>query len=193
VYHVLGVNPETGIFEFEDYNNDGVISAPDDKQMLVDMAPKFYGGLENVLSYKDLRLDLFFQFNKQKASNNYYYGNTPGTMANQTTEVLDRWQQPGDEATMQMFTSGDNAEAVLAFSHYGESDGSISDASFVRLKNVALTYTLPESVLNGMDCRVYVQGQNVFTITNFKGGDPERVSGFLPPLRHVAMGLELSL
>jgi TonB-linked SusC/RagA family outer membrane protein len=193
VYHVLGVNPETGIFEFEDYNNDGVISAPDDKQMLVDMAPKFYGGLENVLSYKGLRLDLFFQFNKQKASNNFYYGNTPGTMANQTTEVLDRWQQPGDEASMQMFTSGDNAEAVLAFSHYGESDGSISDASFVRLKNVALTYTLPESVLKGMDCRVYVQGQNVFTITNFKGGDPDRVSGFLPPLRQVAMGVELSL
>jgi len=193
VYHVLGVNPETGIFEFEDYNNDGVISAPDDKQMIVDMAPKFYGGLENVLSYKGLRLDLFFQFNKQKASNNFYYGNTPGTMANQTTEVLDRWQQPGDEASMQMFTSGDNAEAVLAFSHYGESDGSISDASFVRLKNVALTYTLPESVLKGMDCRVYVQGQNVFTITNFKGGDPERVSGFLPPLRQVAMGMDLSL
>src|SRR5690606_20213628 len=114
VYHVLGVNPETGIFEFEDYNNDGVISAPDDKQLIVDMAPKFYGGLENVLTYKDLRLDIFLQFNKQKTSNNFYYGNTPGTMANQTTEVLDRWQQPGDEATMQMFTSGDNPEAVLA-------------------------------------------------------------------------------
>ncbi|SRX74747.1 SusC/RagA family TonB-linked outer membrane protein [Aequorivita antarctica] len=193
VYHVLGVNPETGIFEFEDYNNDGVISAPDDKQMVVDMAPKYYGGLENVLSYKNLRLDIFFQFNKQKASNNFFYGNTPGTMANQTTEVLDRWQQPGDEATMQMFTSGDNPEAVLAFSHYGESDGSISDAPFVRLKNVALTYTLPESVLKGMDCRVYMQGQNVFTITKFNGGDPERVSGFLPPLRQVAMGVELSL
>jgi TonB-linked SusC/RagA family outer membrane protein len=193
VYHVHGVNPETGIFEFEDYNNDGVISSPDDKQMLVDMAPKFYGGLENVLRYKGLRLDLFFQFNKQKASNNFYYGKTPGTMANQTPEVLDRWQQPGDVASMQMFTSGDNTEAVLAFSQYGESDGSISDASFVRLKNIALTYTLPQKVLKGIDCSVYLQGQNVFTITDFKGGDPERISGFLPPLRQLAMGVELSL
>jgi hypothetical protein len=94
---------------------------------------------------------------------------------------------------MQMFTSGDNTEAVLAFSQYGESDGSISDASFVRLKNIALTYTLPQKVLKGIDCSVYLQGQNVFTITDFKGGDPERISGFLPPLRQLAMGVELSL
>src|SRR5699024_6957162 len=69
LYHALGVDPETGIYEFEDYNGDGEITSPEDKQWIEDFAPKVYGGIQNTFSYRNLSLKVFFQFKKQQAYN----------------------------------------------------------------------------------------------------------------------------
>src|SRR5690606_23149130 len=61
VLHFTGVDPETGIYTFEDYNGDGQISAPEDRKAIIDTAPEWYGGLSNTLSYGNLELDIFFQ------------------------------------------------------------------------------------------------------------------------------------
>ena len=195
LYSNLGVNPNTGIYEFEDYNNDGIISAPDDRQFIVDTAPVFYGGFNNSLNYKSWDFNILFQFTKRILSNNLSNNILPGAYSgrNQPVEVLDRWQEPGDEASIQLFTAGFNSDAILAHSRFQSSNAVFSDASFIRLKNISFGYTLPESILNSANCRIYFQGQNLLTFTNYQGRDPEQgSSSSLGALKQFNFGVELN-
>lgn len=193
LYHLIGVNPETGIYEFEDYNGDGKISAPDDRQYTVSVMPEVYGGISNSLFYKNWELNFLFQFTKRQGYNYVLGSAAPGQMGNQPAFLSGEWQQPGDEAEMQQFTAGYNPEALIAFSQYMFSNASITDASFVRLRDASLSYTLPKKGTTGTACKIYLQGQNLLVFTKFKGGDPEQLTGFLPPLRKVTMGIQLSI
>ncbi len=193
LFHFTGVNPTTGLYEFEDVNGDGQISYADDRQAVADFGPKYYGGLQNQFSYKGLQLDFLFQFVKQL---NWNYANTQGYAGlfyNQPTAYNNSWMQPGDIAQHQVFTTGLNYEALQASEYYGLSDAAVSDASYIRLKNVALSYDLPLSNFKNFACRLVVQAQNLLTITSFEGADPEfREGGYLPPLRIVSGGLQLT-
>lgn len=190
LFKYKGVDPQTGLYQFEDFNKDGVIDAPDDKRYIADLSPKYYGGLQNNVRFGNWQLDFLFQFTKQKGINYWANGATPGIMVNQPVEVLDRWQQPGDDPTIQAFTSGNNPEATAAFYNFTQSDRAISDASFIRLKNVMLSYTLP---FEKATYKFFFSGQNLATITNFKGVDPEQPSLFLPPLKWWSGGVQISL
>ena len=193
VYHFTGINPQTGIYQFEDYNHDGAITAPKDRQNIVHTNPNFFGGLQNSLTYKNWQLDFLFQFVKQLGINFNYTGVLPGVGNNQPVAVLDRWQQPGDTSAFQQYTAGFNNDAVNAFYNYSSSDAVFTDASFIRLKNLSISYTLPDSWSKIGRCRLYLQGQNLLTITRFKGPDPENQSqGSLPPLRVLTMGIQLN-
>ena len=193
LYKLNGVNADTGLFEFEDYNGDGMITSAEDRQYIADLTPKFYGGFSNTLSYKNWNLDVFFQFVKKKGYNQFFASNPPGMMYNQPVEALDRWQQTGDNASMQQFTTGGNYDAYLAYFQFSQSSGAVSDASFIRLKSMALSYTLPLDKSNNTSCQISVQGQNLLTFTRFKGGDPEQTMGYLPPLRRITFGVQLHL
>ena len=114
-------------------------------------------------------------------------------MLNHFESVLDRWQQPGDQAHMQRFTTGENYEAYLAYSRFTQSSGVISDASFIRLRSIKLAYNLVVNRDKGTSCRVYLQGLNLLTISNFEGGDPEQLKGFIPPLRRITLGVQLDM
>lgn len=193
LYHFTGVNPQTGISEYEDYNGDGVITQ-DDAKKIVYLSPDYYGGLQNSFTYKNWDVDFLFQFVKQQGVN--YNGTIylPGSMANQPVEVLDRWQQPGDTNTGQLYTAGYNSAASTAFQNLSISDAAISDASYIRLKNVSVSYNIPVLAAKGYACRIYLQAQNLLTITHYKGPDPENQSyGQLPPLRVITMGMQLNL
>jgi TonB-dependent starch-binding outer membrane protein SusC len=192
LYHALGVNPETGIYEFEDYNGDETISSLEDKQWIEDLAPKFYGGLGNTISFKNLTLDVFFQFKKQKAFNNFASTVTPGFSRNGPVELLDRWQQPGDIKPIMRAISGLDPSVFNVLEYQRESSAAVSDASFIRLRNISLTYKIPQDFSGGMDLSVYIQGQNLWTLTHYKGPDPEQPSAIiLPPLRQITFGLQL--
>jgi TonB-linked SusC/RagA family outer membrane protein len=190
LYKFTGVDPDSGLYQFEDYNGDGVISAPEDKQFVVDTSPKFYGGLKNNLRLGNWQLDFLFQFTKQKGVNYWANGSPAGIMVNQPVEILDHWQQQGDAAPFQLYTSGSNPEATTAFYNFTQSDRSISDASFIKLKNVTLSYTLP---YEGSTFKIFLSGQNLATITPYDGIDPEQPSRFLPPLRWISGGVQISL
>lgn len=194
LYKLNRVNPETGLFEFEDYNGDGLITGAEDRQYIADFTPKFHGGIANTLSYKNWTLDVFFQFVKKEGFNEFFGSQPAGTMINQPVAALNRWQEPGDRAAMQQFTTGANPEAFLAYSQFTQSSGTVSDASFIRLKSMALSYTLPFGKDTGNSCRIFMQGQNLLTFTRFKGGDPEQMAGvFLPPLRRITLGVQIHL
>ena len=190
VFHATGVDPQTGIYTFEDVNGDGVISAPEDQQFVKDLTPSYFGGLQNQLTYKNWQLDFSFQFVKQEQLSIPEIFALPGTGFNQEVSVLQHWQQSGDVASHQMYTSGENEAATTAFYNYVASDAVIKDASYVRLKSVALSFNLPKKWLKDSSCRLFVEAQNLLTFTSFKGMDPETVGvGQLPPLRTITAGL----
>jgi TonB-linked SusC/RagA family outer membrane protein len=193
VYHFTGVNPDTGIYQFEDYNGDGALTPLEDRQRKVSTNPDYFGGLNNSLSYKNWQLDFLFQFVKQLGFNYNGSGVVPGAGNNQPVSNLNSWQ-PGQTNGVQVYTAGFNDEAVNAYySYYSYSDAAFSDASFIRLKNLSIAYTLPKSWLKVASCRLYLQGQNLLTITRFNGADPENQSfGKLPPLRVMTMGVQLN-
>src|SRR5690606_11212846 len=193
LFHFTGVNPETGLYEFEDVNGDGEITYEDDRKMVKDFNPKFYGGLYNEIQYKGFQLDFLFHFVKQESFN---FANTQryaGMMVNQPTGYINSWQQPGDMAPYQMFATEYNSEATQQSEFFALSDGAVSDASYIRLKNISLTYQVPENLLKDIKCKFSLQAQNLLTITSYKGADPEFILGdTLPPLRIYSLGVQLS-
>lgn len=191
VFNALGVDPETGLYQFEDFNGDDVISSSGDRQGIEDLAPKFYGGLGNTIRLGNFTLDAFFQFKKQKAYNTTRFRATAGFKGNAPVELYDRWQNPGDMVSVQRAFSGLAPTGGLDGFRM-ESNAAISDGSFIRLRNVSLNYNVP-SFRDGLDITVYLQGQNLWTITDYNGPDPEQSSGLrLPPLRQISLGIQVS-
>ena len=192
-FHYTGIDQQTGIYTFEDVNGDGILTDTEDKKTIMDLNPQYFGGLQNSIRFKRWHLDFLFQFVKQK---NYDIPKTlavAGTMINQSTEVLDHWQSADILGVTQIYTSGSNGEAENALYRYAASDAGITDASYIRLKNVALSYEFPEKWLKNVACKATLEGQNLLTITPFKGSDPEFAGiGFLPPLRMITVGLQLN-
>ena len=184
LYHYTGMNATTGAYEFEDVNGDGVINAAGDRKTVGDLTPKFFGGFQNQFTYKQLQLDFLFQFVKQKTFTSM--SGVPGIAVNQLASVL-------DDPNLQPFTAGGTSALTTAYSRYVLSDGAIRDASYIRLKNISLTYTLPLAASTKIGCQLYAQGQNLLTFTHFKEGDPEtKVTNILPPLKVITVGMKLT-
>ena len=197
-YQFDGVNPENGLYQIADRNNDGQYSGPADYIGLKQNTQSFFGGFSNSVRYGGFKFELFFQFVKQ---NGFSYRQSfayPGSLSNQPDVVMNRWQQAGDVAGIQRFSGTDpTGEVGLAYYYQLASDHNIVDASFIRLKNASLSWQLPSALLAKTairDARIFVQGQNLFTITNYIGLDPEtQTSLALPPLRIVSVGFHLTL
>ncbi|NGY37226.1 SusC/RagA family TonB-linked outer membrane protein [Flavobacterium sp. XN-5] len=193
LYHSIGLAPQTGVYQFEDVNGDGAITAADDRKTIKNLNPQFYGGLQNQLHYGPVQLDLLFQFVKQENFNSTFMFGMPGTMSNQPTAVLDHWQEPGDTHPYQVYSSGVKSAIQRANTRHAQSDAGISDASYIRLKNISLSYDVPERWTKKMKLRFSLQGQNMLTFTKYKGADPEfRTAGFLPPLRIYTSSLQIN-
>ena len=189
-YHNLGVDPQTGMYTFTDENRDG---SPD-LLALKKIAQEFYGGFQNSFKYGGLELDFLFQFVRQSGRNYRYAGfGMPGTIGNQPTVVLDRWQKPGQLTTIQKFSQDYASDAAMADLNDLSSDHIVSDASFIRLKNLSFTCKLPPSWLRkmkGQSFRLFLLGQNLWTLTRYQGLDPENQNATaLPPLRVITLGL----
>ncbi len=197
VYHFLGVDPLTGLYTVADKDGKAT-STPDaskDMTVYIDLNPSFYGGFQNTFSYKGISLEVLFQFIKQKAANEIF-GFYPGRFyRNQPISVLDRWRKPGDQALIQKYDA-----SYSSFPQYQmaiQSDKRISDASYIRLKNLSLSYQLPTTWVNSAyikNARVFMQGQNLITITNYVGADPEnRTFSGMPILKVLTMGIQIGL
>ena len=201
MYRYTGIDPQTGLIGYEDRNNNGIgTDYPADLQALKEVSQNYYGGLQNTFSYKGIELSLLIQFVKQTGYA-YFYSPAfvaPGRTGNQLVDVMDRWQKPGDVAPYQQFTSfyASKAASQYSVSTYA-GDNVITDASFVRLQNLYLSWSFPQGLLNKLRIkggRIYSQGQNLFTVTRYLGLSPETQSQTaLPPLRTITIGFQLSI
>lgn len=197
-YISQGVNDTTGVYQFEDVNRDGIYNTADFK-VIGNRDPKFAGGLGNTVTFKGLSFDLFFEFKKQFGPNylqQIYSYNAAGAYFNLPELFVNRWQHPGDQAMIGKLTTSQTSAAGKANLMYSNSDAAYEDASYIRLKSAALSYALPQKMIQRLkvtDCRVYVNAQNLFVITKYKGHDPETMSFFgIPPLRTFVAGVQIT-
>lgn len=194
LFKYAGVNTQTGLYEFMDHEGKPT-SLPDydnDRIMSLLYSPRFYGGFSNEISYHGFSLGLLFQFTKQKGTAYLVNGYSPGVLnENQPVTALGRWQKEGDVANVQKFSQNSGNPNSSEWSNY-----TYRDASFVRLKNASLTYNFDKDRIakTGLkQLRVFIEAQNLLTISSYKGVDPENQSLLsLPPLRMITAGVHLS-
>jgi TonB-linked SusC/RagA family outer membrane protein len=193
--HYTGIDPQTGLYMFDDLDGDGTISIQDARPRK-SITQDFFGGFQNTFHYRRWDLAVFFQFVKQTGRNHMSNSlrATPGMIGNQPLAVMDRWQKAGDVATVQKFSqNGETFGSTYDYVNYG--DDVIGDASFIRLKNMYVSYTMPSkwsSRILVQTSKLYLQAQNLLTITSYKGLDPETQSfEHIPPLRVITGGVQL--
>lgn len=196
-YKFTGIDPATGVPRFLDVNKDGAISAEDDYVVLGKTLPDYYGGLSNSFTYRHWALDFLFQFVKQQGPTvDYgYLVSSYGTMSNKDQTALHRWRQAGDVTNIPGASRTSGNPVYDAYQNeYRFSSAVWGDASYVRLKNVSLSYDLSAYTKHWhlAGANVYVLAQNLLTISRYKGFDPETLGTALPPLRTITGGVKFS-
>lgn len=186
--------PLPGYIKFEDRNNDGVIN-DEDRTFIGNPNPKYTYGLTLTGSYKGFDLNILFQgvqdvdkYNDLKKIIDY-----DTRSFNHSTRTLESWHGEGTSNSIPIFTTKDNGSSKV-------SSIFVEDASYLRLKNVELGYSF-KNVLKRMapgiqNLRVYVSAQNIFTITNYTGLDPESTDmvdmGTYPLSRAILFGVNIN-
>jgi len=134
--------------------------------------PKFTGGFNNYFEYAGFDLNLLISFvygNMVYNGGGVYQSANADWFDNQTVDQMNRWQNPGDITDVPQARLGDG-NGTKTSSRY------LSDASYARIRNINLGYTLPKNITNRIkmsSVRVYLGVQNLYTLTNYKGWDPE--------------------
>lgn len=184
---------EYGDAKFVDQNGDGEIDQNNDRVILGSIQPDFTYGFSTTLNYK--RWSLFAAF--QGSQGNEVYNSlrqrleTASTSYNVSTALLDRWSETNPSNTIP------KAHASNNYTNYLDSRF-VEDASYLRLKNVTLSYTLPVRIGTTQNprLRLFVSGQNLLTFTGYKGYDPEVASGIdagaYPTARTYTVGVNIS-
>ena len=169
--HAVQPGAEPGDIRFRDLNNDGVIN-DSDRTVIGNPNPSWLFSMNNSLSYKGFELSVFLQGiagNKIYNANNIDNTGMAGGY-NQTTDVLKRWQGEGTSNSMPRAVFGDPNQNTRV------SDRFVENGSYLRLKNITLSYTFPKQWLQKAqieNARLSLSCENVATITGYSGFDPE--------------------
>lgn len=173
-YVAAGVDPQTGdqlylSSEGKPTNYSGIKAS--DRRLIGSAQPDFIYGMTNNVTWKNFDLTVFFQGSQGNRIFNGVRVETEGMKdsRNQSTAVLSRWQNPGDVTDMPGIkaNSNDNSQISTRF---------LENGSYLRFKTITLAYRIDPKVLSHIGlsaASVYVSGQNLITITKYKGFDPE--------------------
>lgn len=193
---------KAGDVKFVDQNGDGWINEAD-KVVIGNPNPDFYGNLYTSFTWKNLTLDVNFKYSVGGDIFNYQRAQleSANNIWNQTTAVVNRWKKEGDVTDMPRTMSADSEEWV---NNERFSDRWIEDGSYLKLKNVRLTYKVPLSLSWLQGLMVWGEGHNLYTFTKYLGQDPEVScnnsvlyqgidTGFLPNGRSFSLGVTINL
>ena len=169
-----GVNPANGAETWYDRDRKQVFQRDYANQAYNGIgisAPKWQAGLTNYFSAYGFDLSFFFFFNYGNMifDNIAYQYQHDGSKSNsnEVTSMMNRWQKPGDISPNPKRSLGASTQVSTRF---------LYDGSYVRLRNITLGYNLPKKVVETMhlsNLRVFAQGHNLLTFTNYPGQDPE--------------------
>ncbi|RFZ92333.1 SusC/RagA family TonB-linked outer membrane protein [Mucilaginibacter conchicola] len=201
-YVAKGVDPQTGMEQYEDFDNNGILNN-DDKRVIGNANPKFTYGITNFLSYKNFNINIFFQGVQGNQIFNATRIETEGLndFRNQSSAVLNRWTTPGQITNIPKAVADDVSNTRI-------SSRFIENGSYLRLKSLTLGYSFSPTIVKKLGIQklgLYVTGENVFTSSKYSGFDPE-VSAFAgqngvsgidygtyPQVRAFIVGLNVSL
>jgi hypothetical protein len=198
------VDPVTGLYTFQTADPSGI---PDSADMVADkgLDPIYYAGWSQRLSLGNWELEWLFDYRRQRGMNPLIaldQVNAPGMrelqrqLSNGPVEWLDHWRKPGDLTRQQRLTAGGDPDAVARLFAYESSDAGSIDASYLRLRNVTLSYHLPAEMVKRLglkDGRISISGQNLWTRTHFPVTDPETQDpAVLPPMRIIVAGVHVA-
>lgn len=164
-----GETVQPGFVKYKDLNGDGVITT-DDRTIIGNGNPDWYGGLTNTFNFKGWDLSFLLQFtvgNDVYNAQRMYSTQTRLEMMNNLAEVKDRWTPTNASNKVP------SAKGYVAYDVYSRF---IEDGSFLRLKNVTLGYTVPDKLSRKLylsKVRLYATAQNLFCLTRYSGFDPE--------------------
>ncbi len=192
-------NAVPGDFKFTDSNGDGAITL-DDRVYMGSYQPDFTYNLGLNLDYKGFDLNLIFQgVNGSTVFNGYKYSTYNASLQgyNLDNNVLNAWSPTNTNTDIPRLSTSD------ANNNFGtNSSWYLEDGSYLRLKNITFGYSIPEQsmgkLLKGASLRIYFSAENVFTITDYTGIDPE-IGGFgldvarFPLSRTFTTGISLKL
>jgi len=168
-----GVAYSGGDAIFEDISGpsgtkDGVINNFD-KTVIGSQLPEYYGGITNTFTYRNWTLSAFFNFVSGNEVFNYlrFKNESMTSFANQSQFVLNRWQYEGQVTDVPRAMYGDPIGNSAFSSRW------IEDGSYIRLKNIFLSYKIPQEFLVFKNAEFYVSVSNLFTFSKYLGYDPE--------------------
>ena len=182
-----------GDIRFKDLNNDGVINDKD-RTVIGNPNPKFTFSLNNTFNYKNFDLTIFLQgsYGNDIFNANRMYTEAMSIIQNQSTAVLGRWTGEGTSNNIPRAIYGDPNQNSRVSDRY------IEDGSYLKIKNINLSYTLPKTVFgqNFNSVKIFVSAQNLVTWTKYSGFDPEVPvngidNGTYPITRTVSLGLNI--
>ena len=183
-YEYTGLDPETGFYTIRDVNQDGRYDYQD-QVVIQNNDRKYFGGINNSLTYKNLNLQFLWEFAKQKGG---FYLFNAGRPLNSVDAILtdDKYQRISQ-----------SSQADNAYYYVINTDFPIEDASYLRLKTLSLNYGLPDVILSKIGAeggKIFLQGQNLLTLSSFEGLDPEMnyAHSSLGNLRTITGGLQLN-
>ncbi|UPZ37929.1 SusC/RagA family TonB-linked outer membrane protein [Sphingobacterium sp. PCS056] len=173
-------NSATGIgdYKYKDLNGDGVINT-DDRTVIATAQPKYFGGFYNRIRYKNLNLSFVFQYSKgAKAIMDDYQNSLFGLLGQSLNQEIytDMWSPTNPDAHFAKITYYDPA------SNSRTSDRLVYETSFLRLKNINLSYTIPKAVIQRWKINqltVFASASNLWISTKWPGLDPEFVGSSL--------------
>jgi len=180
-----------GDIKFKDLNGDGQINA-DDRTTIGNPVPKLTYGFAFSSSFKKFDFSFLLQgvqgvdrYNDLKQIINF-----DSRPFNSMTSVLDSWNGPGTSNTLPRVTFNNNGGGNV-------SSVFVEDASYLRLKNIEVGYTFDVKKIGVKNVRLYASGQNLFTVTDYTGLDPESTSlidqGTYPQSKAFILGLKINL
>ncbi|WP_250631716.1 SusC/RagA family TonB-linked outer membrane protein [Rhodoflexus caldus] len=199
-----GVNPANGRPMWYNINNDitYLVLAADQRPLGHSNLSTMFGGLTNTFSYKGLELSVFFQYDYGRVAPNeqeFRLADLGGVLRNGLRYYYEnRWTTPG-QITDVPKPANNRTEITGRISSYQSISRFYQDASYIRLKQLTLSYNLPSAwvskvKLNGF--RVYAQAVNLLTWTKWTGFDPEFVDlgtgnqGIIPQSRNYTIGVQ---
>jgi len=188
-----------GDIHFVDINNDGIINEKD-KQVIGDPNPAYYGSFSTKIAIRNLTISALFTYSYGNEVYNYLRSQleSGSKMVNQTTAMLTRWNVEGQQTNQPKAVFGD------PMGNARFSDRWIEDGSYLRFKTLSVNYKVPlnSKVIDGLS--VWASANNLWTLTNYLGLDPEVSAknsvlfqgidtGLIPLTQSYFVGIKLNL
>jgi TonB-linked SusC/RagA family outer membrane protein len=182
-----------GSWRIKDLNNDGKIN-DEDRTHIGSPIPDFTSGLNLTLGYKNFDLSTFFFMSYGNEIYNFtkWFTDLRGFVGGVSTRVLeDSWTPDNRNASLPILNAADNYSQSISSDFY------VEDGSYLRMRTLQLGYKVPESLASRArlsNVRIYLQGQNLFTVTKYSGADPDiniiTAPGTPNELQDLAIGLD---